>query len=290
MKKLKPPLTIEQQIKLLSNDYSLIIDDYGQAYNFLNRVSYYRFINAYSLNLKTKNKYNEGISFSYLVRLYDFNTEIRQLLYPIIEDIEIAFRAAVVNTFSTKYGNVQYLDPINFDNEDYHVNLMAALETELERNANNPSIRHYNNEYCGVFPLYVCIEVFSFGMLSKFYKNMLSEDRQAIAKMWGHNQKYITSWMQCLVGIRNICAHYGRLYNFKLLDKPMLYREYDQYGNDRLFAAIIVLKYMTLDKSKWLRFITGLGAILDKFNEIDLTCIGFPDNWESILRKEPAAR
>ncbi len=34
-------------------------------------------------------------------------------------------------------------------------------------------------------PLYALIEVFSFGTLSKFYKNMISSDKKEIEKLFG---------------------------------------------------------------------------------------------------------
>ena len=40
--------------------------------------------------------------------------------------------------------------------------------------------------------------------------------------------------------VRNICAHYGRLYNAKLSKTPMLYKEYTQAGiaNNRIFENV----------------------------------------------------
>jgi abortive infection bacteriophage resistance protein len=35
------------------------------------------------------------------------------------------------------------------------------------------------------------------------------------------------SWLQTLSNVRNICTHYGRLYNKKLTFKPRIFKEED---------------------------------------------------------------
>ena len=54
LKKHQEPLSVGQQIKNLKR-LNLFIEDEAAAIRFLNNVSYYRFIKAYSLGLKPKN-------------------------------------------------------------------------------------------------------------------------------------------------------------------------------------------------------------------------------------------
>lgn len=51
----KPYLTIDEQIKLLSNDRGLIIDDINKAKEALLNLNYYR-LSGYSLTLRKNNK------------------------------------------------------------------------------------------------------------------------------------------------------------------------------------------------------------------------------------------
>ena len=53
------------------------------------------------------------------------------------------------------------------------------------------------------------IEVFSFGTLSKFYKNMKNVDKKVVAKSFGIGYTYLESWLESISYVRNICAHYG---------------------------------------------------------------------------------
>lgn len=83
LKEHQPPLDIEGQISNLKLN-GLIIEDDDYAKYFLNDVSYFRLIKAYSLGLKPKNsKYYDNISFNQIVELYLFNCNFRQILFPL---------------------------------------------------------------------------------------------------------------------------------------------------------------------------------------------------------------
>lgn len=73
---------------------------------------------------------------------------------------------------------------------------------------------------------------------------MLNRDKKAIAKSFGVGYTYLESWLESISYVRNICAHYGRLYNAKLSKTPILYREYIQsgIGNNRIYGVLFVLK------------------------------------------------
>ncbi|GAB2024392.1 hypothetical protein OfM1_04620 [Lactovum odontotermitis] len=63
------PLSVDEQIKNLK-DLNLVFKDEDYAKCFLNDVSYFRFIKAYSLGLKPRNgKYNTGVTFEQIVEL-----------------------------------------------------------------------------------------------------------------------------------------------------------------------------------------------------------------------------
>lgn len=182
LKEHQPPITIEQQIDNLKA-LGLIIGDEDYARAFLNDVSYFRLVKAYSLNLKLKNSsYMEGITFEHIVELYLFNSNFRQLLFPQIEKIEINLRCRISNYFSNKYGLLGYEKPGNFQNADFHRESIDEIKEEIRRNKNAPFVRNFQKNYVdGKLPFYALIELFNFGTLSKFYKNMKNDDKKNIA-------------------------------------------------------------------------------------------------------------
>ena len=157
----------------------------------------------------------------------------------------------------------------------------------INRNDKSPYIVNFKNNYKeSKIPFYAAIELFSFGMLSRFYSNLKNEDKKIIAKT-GFNvgYTYFESWIQSIAFVRNICAHYGRLYNFKLIKPPNLYKEYSGIDNYRVFAVILCLKTLIDDKMLWQTFVDELNSLVELYSSsINLNYIGFVDDWYELLK------
>ena len=286
LKEQQPPMDVENQIKNLE-ELGLIIDDKDKTYEFLNDVSYFRLIKAFSLGLKERNsEYHAEITFDHIVELYLFNCNFRQLLFTQIEKIEVNLRCRIANYFSVTYGVLGYENACNFANKDYHDDLLEDIELEIERNKKSPFVKNFMYNYKnGKIPLYALVELFSFGTLSKFYKNMISEDKKKIAASYNIGYTYYESWIESISYVRNVCAHYGRLYNAKLTKKPMLYKQYSDKGieNHRIFAVILCMKYIIKNDRHWKDFVGDIEMLFDKYGHVDKKTMGFTDDWEEML-------
>ena len=183
LKQHQPSMTIDEQVENLKSN-GLIVEDEDYAKKILNDISYFRLIKAYSLNLKAKNgKYGDKVTFEQIVELYLFNANFRQIIFPQIEKIEINVRCRIANYFAEKYGVLGYLEADNFVNPEYHQTFLEDIEEEIRRNAKAPFVKNFHENYeGGNLPIYALVEVFSFGTLSKFYKNMKNPDKKAVAK------------------------------------------------------------------------------------------------------------
>lgn len=280
------PFTIEQQIDNLK-ELGLIITDEEYAKAFLNDVSYFRLIKAYSLNLKPKNgNYREGITFHHLVDLYLFNSNFRQLLFPQIERIEINLRCRMSNYFSNKYGLLGYEDAENFADAGFHKEFLNEIKEEVNRNKKAPFVRNFRENYVdGKIPFYALIELFSFGTLSKFFKNMKNEDKKNVAVTFGIGYTYFESWIESIAFVRNICAHYGRLYNAKLVKTPILYKQYsqDKIGNNRIFGVLLCIKHILPMDRHWQDYVDTIEMLFDKYPSVNKSLMGFPENWKDYL-------
>ncbi|MBC5661997.1 Abi family protein [Coprococcus sp. NSJ-10] len=286
LKKHQPPMTIDEQVENLKN-IGLIVDDEEYAKKILNDISYFRLIKAYSLNLKSKNGcYNKQTAFKEIVDLYLFNSNFRQLIFPEIEKVEINVRCRLANFFAEQYGVLGYLQAENFSNENYHARFLEDIKEEVRRNSKAPFVRNFKENYeGGNLPIYALVEVFSFGTLSKFYKNMLNKDKKAIAKTFGVGYTYFESWLESISYVRNICAHYGRIYNAKLSKTPILYKEYTQVGigNNRIYGVLLCLKYLLKDDDHWNLFVDKIELLFDKYPCVQISTMGFPENWKVLL-------
>ena len=83
--------------------------------------------------------------------------------------------------------------------------------------------------------------------------------------------------------VRNVCAHYGRLYNTKLAKTPKLYRQYD-VGNSRIFATLLTLKHILPNDRHWHDFVQTVDLLIEKYPCVNLRLIGFPQEWTEHLR------
>lgn len=289
LKQHQPPMTIDEQVENLKS-IGLIVDDEEYAKKILNDISYFRLVKAYSLNLKPKNgNYNEQTTFEQIVELYLFNANFRQIIFPEIEKVEINVRCRIANYFAEQYGVLGYLDVNNFAKEEYHVEFLNDIEEEIRRNSKAPFLRNFRENYKGGnLPIYAMVEVFSFGTLSKFYKNMQNRDKKAIAQTFGVGYTYFESWLESISYVRNICAHYGRLYNAKLSKTPMLYKEYTQagIGNNRIYGVLLCLKHLLKHDSHWNQFVDDIELLFDKYESVQISTMGFPKNWKELLQSK----
>lgn len=286
LKKHQPSLTIEEQISNLKK-LGLLIQNEENAKQVLSNISYYRLIKAYSLNLKTKNgKYYNNVTFEHIVELYSFNSDFRQIIFSQIEKIEVKARCLISNYFCEKYGVFGYIEKDNFVNGEHHLQFIYDITEELRRNAKAPFVRNFQNNYeSGNLPFYALVEICSFGTLSKFYKNMKSEDKKVVAKKFGVGYTYLESWLEVISYVRNICAHYGRLYNAKMTKRPAVYKEYSEEGisNDRIFAILLCMRHLLLFDLHWNLFVDEIELLLEKYEGVDIKTMGFPENWKELL-------
>lgn len=275
--------TVHEQIENLKA-LNLIIEDESEAEKFLSKVSYFRFIKAYSLGLKNRNSnYYSGVTFNQLRELYVFNAKFRKLIFEQIEHIEIGLRCKVSNYFSLKYGVMGYNDAENFSNAIIHKNILDEINRDLEHNRRAPFIKNFKENYVnGDVPFYALVEVLSFGTLSKFFKNMKGEDKKVVAQIYGVGYTFLESWIESIAHVRNICAHYGRIYNAKLSKTPKLYKE-DKYNTNRIFAVLCCMKRISNDKESWNVFVKELSKLFVEYPLAIKSTMGFPEKWKSVL-------
>ena len=279
-------MSVDELINNLK-DKNLIIEDEEYAKSLLTDISYFRLIKAYSLGLKNKNAdYFDGVTFEQIVDLYKFNCRLRQELFAVIERVEVNLRCRLANFFSCKYGVLGYEDSNNFQNPDYHSEFMEDIEQEIRRNSKSPFVKNFSQNYVdGKIPIYALVELFSFGTLSKFFKNMKNEDKKAVASIYGIGYTYFESWIESVAYVRNLCAHYGRLYNAKLSKTPKLYKQFSArgIGNNRLYGILICIALLVPADDSWHRFVDSIEANLKKYKSVDISTMGFPADWKTLL-------
>lgn len=292
-KKHYPPLDISKQIDNLE-EKGLLFRDKTYVAEYLNDISYFRLIKAYDRDFKSKNgSYCSNTYFDDILDLYFFDSNLKQLIFPLIEIVEINLRCRIVNYFSIKYGSFGYEDCANFYNSKFHSDFIDAIEKK-KKDSKAPFVKNFINTYDPAkVPFYALVELFDFGMLSMFLNNMKYSDRNEIALTYQLNYgskkgEFLSSWIRSISYVRNICAHHGRLYDFDLQFQPKLLDEDSRkkIQNNKIFCILVCIKrLLPKNKSHWIEFIDRISALLKKYSKLDKSKIGFFDDWEDILRE-----
>lgn len=241
----KKPLVFGKQIELLKSRGMEIDVEQIEAEKYLSNYGYYR-LSAYSNLFRktdTKNKirldeFINGTSFSEIIKLYEFDSKLRNHLMRAIEKIEISLRTNITHELSTKTNNAF----IHYDSCIYHKNFlenqkpesprlnhgkwMAKIEKQI-RGSTDAFIKHYKKKYIDFpkLPLWMFTEILTISELSYFYNGLSNNLKKDISvKFAPFHYKSLTTFFHRLSIVRNICAHHGRLWNREIATAGYLKR------------------------------------------------------------------
>lgn len=296
----KPPLTLaEQRERLRERGLGLEgFPDEGVDF-FLASNNYYR-ISGYWLTFfdRDTNRFVDGTTLDDIVHVMAFDDELRLLLLRLIEPLEIRFRTSFAYHMAHIHGAVAYRDMRLFYSEEAFERSQSEIDHAIRIGIRGrvPCVTHNMKKY-GQLPVWALVEVLSFGTVSKMYGNLSDGKlRDAVAADFRTTATLLKSWMEHLVYIRNLCAHYDRLYNrmvtkrtqFLKEDKRLFNRLHLQRG--RLFDTFIVLKhlYEHFDPVMWDARMKELHRLIEMYPEVSLAPLGFPDGWLDVLFIEDA--
>lgn len=285
MAKKKLPSTIKQQIQKLK-DRGCIINDEKYAAETLKYINYFRLSNYFKPFSISKDRYEEGTTFEGIMRVYEIDRRIRSILLSALEEIEIALRAAISNYHALKYGALGYLNATNFDFRHNHSSFCGKIRHLVEANEDREFVKHYNNKYRGDFPLWVIMELFSFGTLAFFYKDMHTSDKKELAGEFYHcTSSELDNWIFCLNELRNYCAHYNRLYGNTFPVLPKTPRDLDYELEPNVFGYMMIMKQVYHNADDWnTKVIQPISKMVKRNSDVvRLSHLGFIDGWEEQL-------
>lgn len=130
----KQALSISEQIELLKSR-GLNIADSSKTAKFLGEVSYFRFV-QYLRPMeadKTSHQFKPNSRFEDAVALYNFDMELRDLMFKAIQRLEIALRTKIIQEFSLEHGPFWFFDTSLADDEHKFIENMNSIDRELQR-------------------------------------------------------------------------------------------------------------------------------------------------------------
>ena len=291
MKYTKPPLTTDEQVKLLLQRG--MTGDPDLMAQRLTAVNYYRLSGYWYTFRNPDDMFKPGTTFDLVWTTYVFDRHLRLIVMDAIERIEIAVRSLLAYHHAHKHGAFAYaLDPASLPKlspDEYHAFLdRVAEETERSQEA---FVEHFQSKYGdshGYLPVWMATEVMSLGSVLTFFRNSGNQVKTAVADTFGMPHRVFESWLLSLNTIRNIVAHHARLWNRVLGLKPIIPRIADypdwhtpvKVENKRLFAILTICRHCLLQIAPQSEWMTRLETLLADFPTIPIKYMGIPENWK----------
>lgn len=279
LRKEKLPSTVEEQIEKL-RERGCIVEDEEFAKETLTDINYFRLAHYFSLFLEEDGKYREGTKFRQVMRVYDFDRRLRNLLIEVLEEIEITLRAHCSNYHAICYGSTGYLNADTFSHVHKHQSFINKIQRLIDTNRDSEMVQHYLKKHGGEFPLWVIMELFSFGMVNLFYSDLKPQDKMAISKQYyGLSSGTLEMKLKMMSDFRNHCAHYHRLYDWEMGDLHS--------AEGSVFEYILIMKEIYRRPNKWREgFLKQFRRLyFDYADIVDLNLLGFPENWLETLEE-----
>ena len=277
----------------------LIINNEDLAFHVLTNISYYRLAGYWwpMQTDKSTHSFKPNSKFEDVLAIYDFDRELRTLLFSVIERIEIGFRTRLIYHLSHELSPWWFEDPDNFKNNFEHQETLKSIDRELSKSKEVFIQEHYSKYTSDTRrpPAWKTLEIASFGTNSKLYGNLKPtiKSKDTIARELGTiNHTFLPSWFQSIAQIRNICAHHGRLWNKnlpgapKLLPKPPFPWLQDVPKSaefPKLYIHVCCMKYLLNIVHPENTFSFDLNMLFERYPNIDLKALGFKAEWNKEL-------
>ncbi|EKQ8044849.1 Abi family protein [Campylobacter coli] len=288
----KPFKTISELLEILKNR-GLIISDDKFASDFLYNVNYYR-LSAYFIPFyESENVFKSNVTFENICELYEFDKELRGIIFKYLEQIEIILRTRISHTHARKYGAFGYLNNKNSLNRTYkrkrdnvktlYIEFMEKVEQEKSR-SNEVFIKHIKEKYkTNHLPIWALSEILSFGTLTKLYTILPKILKKEIANSFHENLdiKVFDNWLLGLTVVRNTCAHHARMWNrkftisFKYPKQITNFLDNSVSTNQIFFALSVMLVLLKDNKLK-----DELNSLFNRYPNVNRSHMGFTNNWQ----------
>lgn len=291
----KIPLTIDEQINQLQQR-GLFISDITLAKHFLSHISYYRLAGYWwpmQKEPKDQHIFKDNSRLEDVIALYNFDRELRVVIFDAIEKIEISLRTKLIYHLSHEFGPWWFQNLEIFINVPEAIKTLAVIEEEITRSKDifikSHKIKHKDD--LRFPPSWKTLELTSFGALSKIYGNLKNDvkSKAVIAKELGLvNHTFLPSWLQSLAQIRNYCAHHSRLWNKNLPGRPKLlpnppYLWVSQVPEEKdmhmLYIHLCCIRYLLNIIQPQNNFKIQLVELLEKYPSVDPNALGLKVNW-----------
>jgi abortive infection bacteriophage resistance protein len=307
----KPYLTIPRQIALLESR-GMRCRDHDAAASALRRYGYYRlsgywypFRHFDSASGGVLETFKPGTCIEHAIALAAFDKKLRLLVLDALEQIEVALRVDVALIIghhdALAHREARFLHPTFASRPNLatgqtpHQEWLARHDKTIDR-SHEDFVQNYKSKYSTPLPIWMAIELWDFGLLSRFIGLMTVPDRQNLAARYAiADWRLLESWVRSLGQIRNVAAHHSRLWNRALinLSTPKMpqagtmagldHLHQNSFAQKRLYVVAAVIQHFIQQielGSAWADSLSTLFATFPVLPDVEVGDTGFPQDWQ----------
>jgi len=287
------------------------IADPEAAATALQRLGYYR-LSGYWYPYRRQvagstdrlSEFSSPVGLDQILEIAEFDRQLRIRVFEALEMVEVAIRTAVAEALASRdpfaHRAGDELEP-SFSKtrgrrrRSDHGSWLRDLDRQ-EARSEETFATHHRDKHGGALPIWMAVQVMSFGTLSSLFGGLRDRDRSAIAVDFDllsvtsdGDGAALASWLNHLRHVRNICAHHSRLWNrnfdvvlAEVPGVPELSGIRDKTSR-RLYGTLLALRFLIarIDPTSLLVKETATFA----FDEaarlgLDSAAMGFDQDWE----------
>lgn len=308
---LKPHASYRQQLDRL-RERGLQVGDEHAALVALERLGYYRLSGYFYPMRATRppgqsgrhDRFQPGASFELVHALAEFDKRLRLLCLYAVESVELAVRVAIAHHLGRfdpeahlhqRLLDGRFVQPGPHGEPSAHERWLVRYRRMLA-DSREDFVLHHVHVYGGRLPIWVAVELWDFGMLSRFFAGMEYRDRQRLAMQFGAvSGEVMRSWLRAFNFVRNVAAHHARLWNRRSPDIPVLppvdrcrwlasLHDHPDATSKMfgLLSCLLVMMRSIQPGSEWPDQLTAHWRTFPSSPLVTVAAAGFPPDWSTL--------
>lgn len=230
------PMDLESQIVLMKK--YITFRQRKKMREFLGYAGYFRASRYGKFLLTQVNAFGSKANSKVFFELYDFDVQLRLLLFKYCKKAEVRFKSAIANAVSLKTGDAgfyldrQYYTPtksekdkktrnrnITFFNTKFFANLTNDEEKLRRDVVKHPELREYRKggtRQNNVLPVWAAFSYFEMGTIVMIYSYLRGDLRKEVLDYTYSASNYkkevtkqMDTWLDAVRNLRNYCAHHS---------------------------------------------------------------------------------
>ena len=230
------PMDLESQVVLMKK--YITFRQRKKMREFLGYAGYFRASRYGKFLLTQVNAFGSKANSKVFFELYDFDVQLRLLLFKYCKKAEVRFKSAIANAVSLKTGDAgfyldrQYYTPtksekdkktrnrnITFFNTKFFANLTNDEEKLRRDVVKHPELREYRKggtRQNNVLPVWAAFSYFELGTMVMIYSYLRGDLRKEVLNYTYSQNNYkkevtkqMDTWLDAVRNLRNYCAHHS---------------------------------------------------------------------------------